>query len=279
MRILADLHRALSGIQPLWFLLIYLAAIPMFGVLYVIAAPQGFRAIHAGDEASGASRAEPIEAMLEQALRRSLKQNSEEKFALGGQELDPASLADSLLVDSARIVDGTTMSIRVRLSAIGVYDFEGERQFGWSFIVNVPEFPSSAILLPNSATFYRFPVTDFSVYPSPLKEQFEKLFELIFGQENYGFGMRAPALTLGYLEDLQLRRYFENVREGQGAINRSIWAAMCLSAKVMTTLGPGDTVPTTKVAVAIVASEAIVGIILVALFLNSVAYRASVRRE
>ena len=279
MRALAKLARIVSRPHPLWFLLAYLAAIPVFGMLYFSLAPNDLRTEFVGGETEVEPSTVSIEAMLEGALRRSFKNQSGEKFMVADRELNLDRLRDSLHVDNASVRDGTMMSFRVRANAIGIFDFEGERQLGWSFVVSIPELSNSAILQPSSVVFYRFPVADFSKYPSPLKEQTEKLFSLAFGLENYGFGMRAPALALTYVEDLQLRRYFDGIRDDRDAVGTSVWHGMYLSAVVITTLGPRDVVPTNLVAKTLVASETILGVVFVALFLNSIAYRASRRGD
>jgi len=278
MTFLARLDAILSEVRPLWFLLLYLIAIPTFGLLYTFAAPHGFYAPHVPDEPEAISDKANLAAMLETALRRSFDHRAEQEFVVGTQKLDLNSLRDSLRVDNIASTDGATLSFRVRLAADDIVDFEGERHLGWSIVATIPEHPTSAILGPNSVDVYRFPEVDFSKYASPFKEQNKKLFELAFSQRNYGFGIVAPAVTLDYQEDRQLRQYLQGVRGGSSAFGDSVWRLVYLSAIVITTLGPGDVVPTTWRARIFVVSEAIAGIVLAGLFLNALAYRASIRQ-
>ena len=143
---------------------------------------------------------------------------------------------------------------------------------------NGPEQATSAVLGPSSVEVYRFPEVDFSKYVSPFREENEKLFGLVFSQRNYGFGVFAPAMTLSYQEDLQLRNYLQARRHGSSDFNGDVWRMVCLSAVVMTTLGSGDIVPATWRARMLIASEATAAIVLAGLFLNALAYRAAIRR-
>jgi hypothetical protein len=278
MTFLAKLDLTVSQIRPLWFLLIYLIAIPAFGLLYVFVTPHGFYAPYERYEAEATSDTTKLEAMLEAAIRRSFNHRVGEEFVVGTSRLDLDRLRDSLRVDNAQSTDGTTLSFRVRFTANDIVDFEGERQLGWSIVVTIPELPTSAALGSSSVIVYRFPEVDFSKYASPFREQTEKLFGFIFGQGNYGFGISAPAVALSYQEDLQLRRYLQGVRGDPLAFSGDVWRMVYLSADVITTLGLGDIVPTTWPARSLVASEAVAGIVLAGLFLNALAYRASGRR-
>ena len=278
MPFLAKLDLTVSQIRPLWFLLIYLIAIPTFGLLYAFATPHGFYEPYARYEAEATSDRTKLESMLEAALHRSFDHRVGEEFVVGTSKLDLDSLRNSLRVDNAHSADGTTLSFRVRLTANDIVDFEGERQLGWSIVVTIPEQPTSAALGSSSVIVYRFPEVDLSRYASPFREQMEKLFGFIFGQRNYGFGISAPAVALSYQEDLQLRRYLQGMRGDPSASSSDVWRMVCLSVAVITTLGLGHIVPTTWPARSLVASEAIAGIVLAGLFLNALAYRASGRR-
>ena len=269
--------RILSEIHPLWFLFIYLVAIPTFGLLYNVATPHGFRLSYARSGAT--SDIADLGSILEAALRRSFARRAEDEFVIGTQKLSLDSLRDSLHVDSVNSNDGTTLSFRVSISAEGIVDFEGERHLGWSMLVTVPEQATSAILGPSSVDVYRSPEVDFSQYASPFREQNEKLFALVFSQRNYGFGILSPAMALTYQEDLQLRDYLQTVRQSGADIGGDVWRMLCLSATVMTTLGSNDIVPSTWRARMLIASQATVAIVLAGLFLNAVAFRAAMRRE
>ena len=278
MPLVGRLVRILSEVHPLWFLLIYLIAIPTFGVLYTVASPYGFYVPSARTKLEAASDTADLESMLEAALRRSFGHRAEDEFVVGTQKLSLDALRDSLRVESAKSSDGTTLSFRVRFSAAGIADFEGERHLGWSILVTVPEQPTSAILGPGSVDVYRFPEVDFSKYVSPFREENEKLFGLVFSQVNYGFGVFAPAMTLNYQEDLQLRNYIQTMRHDSPDFSGGPWRMACLSAIVMTTLGSGDIVPATWRARMLIASEATVAIVLAGLFLNALAYRTATQR-
>src|SRR5262249_12482425 len=153
---LGRLARTLSGVRPLWFLLIYLIAIPTFGVLYTVAAPHDFYVLSARSDRGPAADTVNLESMLEAALRRSFAHRADDEFVVGTQKLSLDALRDSLRVDSAKSSDGITLSFRLRFSAEDIVDFEGERHLGWSILVTVPEQATSAILGPSSVEVYRF---------------------------------------------------------------------------------------------------------------------------
>ena len=275
---LTRLDLALSQVRPLWYLAAYLVAIPIFGLCYAFLAPHGFYAPAVKDTSDPSLAAAGIESMLEAALRRSFDHHVDDEFTIGTRKLDLGMLRDSLQVDAISSIDGTALSFRVHFSAHGIADFEGERHLDWSIMAAVPERSSSAILSPNSVDFYRFPEVDFSKYASPFKEQNEKLFEFAFSPKNYGFGIVAPALTLNYQQDLQLRKYLQSARSEPVPLSGDVRHMVYLSAVVLTTLSSGDFVPMTFRARIIVVSEAIAGIVLAVLFLNSLAYQAWIRR-
>jgi hypothetical protein len=279
MNTFTKLNRALSQVRPLWFLLAYLTAIPAYGLIYFVAAPEGFHEQHLRQEIEGNADALKIERMLEAALRRSIDEHSGEEFIVAGRKLDLMALRESLGVDDIRVIDGGLLSFRVRFRAIGVYDFEGERQLGWSFAVSVPEQPNSALLGQSTVAVYRFPEASFWRRATPFREQDEALFKLAFSQRNYGFGLSAPALTLGYQEDLELRRYLEAARGDPRAHCCGAWRMVLLSAGVITTLGLPDVAPISSTARSLVATEAVLGVVLAALFLNAIGYRVSHRRD
>src|SRR5262249_32616287 len=120
-------RRILSEVRPLWFLLIYLIAIPTFGILYTVAAPHDFYVSSARSDREAASDTANLESMLEAALRRSFAQRAEDEFVVGTQKLSIDALRDSLRVDSAKSSDGIMLSFRIRFSAGDIVDFEGER--------------------------------------------------------------------------------------------------------------------------------------------------------
>ena len=139
--------------------------------------------------------------ILEGALHRSFDARTGQEFVVGNWKLDLGSLH----VDNVHSTDGTKLSFRVSFSADGIGKLSGAKQVGWSTIVTVSEHPTYAIISdPNSITTYRIPDVDFSKYASPFKEEYEELFKLVFGQNEF-FVALTPALALSGPEELRFR--------------------------------------------------------------------------
>jgi hypothetical protein len=257
-------------------LIFYILLIPVFGVLYTEFGQGGFYAPYSRYEPDAMSDTAQLASTLRAALQRSFDARSGTQFIVDNWQLD----LNSLKVDNLTSTDGSQLSFRVQFTANGLGNLEGARQLGWSVVATVPEHPTSArIGGSNGAIVYRFPEADFSRYASPFKEQNQKLFDLIFGQGYEGFDLTAPALALSWGEELQFRKYLAGIRGDPFAISGAFWRMIYLSVVVMTTLGLGDIIPITWQTRAMVGTEAIIGIVLAGLFLNALAYRASLRQS
>ena len=248
MVLLTKLTLALSRVHPLIYLLNFLTAIPAFAFLYIFVAPQGFYVPYARYEPSAVSDTLQLASILEGALHRSFDARTGQEFVVGNWKLS--------------------------FSADGIGKLSGAKQVGWSTIVTVSEHPTYAIIPdPNSITTYRIPDVDFSKYASPFKEEYEELFKLVFGQNEF-FVALTPALALSGPEELRFRRYLLGVKGDPSSISGDLPRMIYLSAVVITTLGFGDIIPITPEARILVAMEAITGIVFAGLFLNALAYRA-----
>jgi hypothetical protein len=268
----ARLALALTEVHPLVYLSLYLAAIPTYALLYVYAAPHGFYAPYARYEPSARLDTAEIASALEGALRRSFDARQGREFVVGSWRLDTSSLR----VDDIKSPDGTQLSFRVRMSANGIGEFEGARQYGWGIVATVSERPTSAVVNgPNSITTYRFPDVDFSKYSGPFRDDSMRLFELIFGHGEREIGVTAPALALNRQEEERFQRYLRGVKGDASSVSGQLPRMVYLSAVVITTLGLGDIIPMTGQARGMVAAEAIIGVAFAGLFLNALAYRAS----
>ncbi len=270
----SQLVNTISRVHPLWYMLIYIAAIPAFGLLYAFGAPHGFYAPYARYEPGGVSDAVQLASSLEGALQRSLGANADREFLIGNWKLDLRSLR----VDEVKSNDGSEVSFRIRFSANGVGMLSGASQVGWSAVITVPERPTSAVLLgQNKLLTYRFPDVDFSGYASPFRESNAELFKLVFAEQEYAHERSAPALALISQEEMQFNRYLQGIKGDSSAVSGHTWRMIYVSAVVITTLGLGDIVPVSMEARFLIAAEAIFGIILAGFFLNALAYRASHR--
>jgi hypothetical protein len=268
----AQLILVLSRIHPLVYLILYLTAMPVFALLYAFMAPHGFYAPYARYEPSAQEDRAQLASSLEAALQHSFSARSGQDFVIGNWKLDTSSLR----VDDIKSSDGTQLSFRVRMSAVGIGEWEGARQFGWGIVVTVQERPTSAVFHgPNAIITYRFPDVDVSRYSGPFKEDSTRLFEVVFGQGEKEIGILAPALALNWQEESHLQRYLRGIKGDASSVSGHFSRMIYLSAVVITTLGLGDIIPITGRARVLVAAEAVTGIAFAGLFLNALAYRAS----
>jgi len=227
MVLLTKLTLALSRVHPLIYLLTFLTAIPAFAFLYVFVAPQGFYVPYARYEPSAVSDTLQLASILEVALHRSFDTRTGQEFVVGNWKLDLGSLH----VDNVHSTDGTKLSFRVSFSADGIGKLSGAKQVGWSTIVTVSEHPTYAIISdPNSITTYRIPDVDFSKYASPFKEEYEELFKLVLGQNEF-FVALTPALALSGPEELRFRRYLLGVKGDPSSISRDLPRMIYLSVR------------------------------------------------
>lgn len=263
---------ALSRIHPLIYLLGYLVAIPAFGILYATVTPHGFYAPYARYEPEANTDRDQLALALEKALQRSFDDRPREKLIVGSWKIDPNSLRVTNMTSS----DGTQLSFRIRISAEGIGQMAGTRQYGWSIDVSVPETVTAVTPSgPNLTTTFRFIESDFSKYAPTSKQESEKLFMLIFVHDSDSVVQLEPVLALNWNEELQFKRYLQGIKGDASAISGHLERMIYLSAVVITTLGLGDIIPITSRARLLIAMEAVLGIVFAGLFLNALAYRAS----
>jgi hypothetical protein len=98
------------------------------------------------------------------------------------------------------------------------------------------------------------------------------------------FPYRAPflydsvlVLPVSSQSDYDLQRYVLGARGLPFAIKGSFWRFLYFSVVTITTLGLGDIVPTSSFARLLVGSEAVLGVLLVGLFLNALAHETGPR--
>jgi len=151
-------------------------------------------------------------------------------------------------------------------------ELTGAKQYGWSIVVTVPESPTITIFSGSNPTMtHRFLDFDFPKDAPLFEQENEELFNFIFNQGHYS------ALALNWEEETQFRRYFRGFNGDPSSISGQLPRMFYLSAVVITTLGLSDIIPITSKARMLVAAEAVIGIVFAGLFLNALAYRASIR--
>jgi Ion channel len=263
------LFARITAVHPLAFLLAYLAAIPLFGAVYRYAVPSGFYAPYARFEPSGAADNAGLAASLQAALGRALAGRAGDGLTIDGWRYDPASLHVFHLESN----DGEQLSFMVGVAARGLGPRQGAGELGESFRVVVPDQP--ILRRPGEdGVVYRFPALVLESDSSPVRDNRARLFAAVFGEPD-----RLVAAPLLAFDADQAARFDSVLRGYRGdalAVSGQLGRMCYLSAVVITTLGLGEIVPITPPARALVAAEAVLGIVFAGLFLNALAYRASI---
>jgi hypothetical protein len=264
------LERRISGIRPLFYLLFYVAMIPVWGAIYTLLTPHGFYAPYARLEPSAKADGDNIAEMLTGIIRTSLRNHNEEKIVSGDWQLNPTTA----IVDSVGATDTGQLTFRLRISADGINSERGNGQLGWAAVVTIDEQPVSETL-GEEPQIFRLPEITQPKYVSPFNSMSSHIFELAFASQEYGLGSRAPVLPLNAGEDRRLRLYLQGARGDPEGFSSEYPRMVYLSVVIITTLGLGDIVPISPESRFLVGFEAVTGVLTVGLFLNSLAYRAS----
>jgi hypothetical protein len=272
---LARLTSALGQMRPAWFGALYLAAIPCYATLYYTLG--GFYAPYARLEPHAQADSEKVALMLKQAIHRSLESRNLHEFVLGNTTIG----LDSFFLDGVQALeDNSGISFDLRFTEKDTY------WMGWGTTVKMTggsKVTYKSCIVNHSCTkddldattVTHFVVPDFRSQRFPLEHSYNKLFDLIFVEDTDRQGTKEHALVLRWQEEPILQRYRAGIAGVSSDISGSLERMLYLSVVVITTLGLGDIVPMTAVSRLLVASEAITGILLAGLFLNSLATRVS----
>ena len=248
----------------------YLTAIPVFAACFIFAAPDGFYAPYARYEPDAIQDRNQLAMTLQASIHRSFDARPEKEFVAGDWKLDTTSLR----VDNIQADDGTKLSFRIRISAMGIGKMTGAQTSGWSINATISERPSFASMRgPGLMVTYRW--VDVTKSNSHFDADDSELVNLVFGRSERETVKIAPALALNWQEESQFRKYLHGIRGDASAFSGHFLRMVYLSAVVITTLGLGDIVPISARARLLVAMEAITGVIFAGLFLNALAFRAS----
>jgi len=276
MNLFSKLYLLVSEVHPGIYGVIYFLIIPAWGLLYIFAAPHGFYAPYAYLEPSSQNDAARVALMLEKVIGRSIAAQTVPQVATTDWELN----WQSVKVDRVGITDPEHVHFVVRLNADGLNKYKGNKQVGWSALVNVTEKPVAERLgKPGQDLVYRLPEIDTTKYPSPFASSDPGISHLLFEPQKVTFDSTAPTLSLLLDEDLAFMNYISGAKGDPDGFNDRLWRMIYLSAVVITTLGLGDIVPITPAARWLVGAEAVLGVMLVGLFLSALSHRASAKQN
>lgn len=250
---------ALGAVQPLYFLMLYVLCAPLFAILYQTLSTGSFYAPYAKLERSAIEDARTIVKALETAVRQHLESLEDRRLALQTKDSEtewrviPERLYPQqwdISENNIKLVFGITMSqgAEERLFAnlpVRIRSFRAILQDGSNDVLIFVDYDQGA------------------VSAEPLRTYLLK-YHVFTGMTIAHLPFRERAMIASYLD-------------GYGgdptSFSDSFWRMLYFSVVVITTVGFGDIVPMTGAARSLVAVEAIIGVLLVGLFLNAIASR------
>lgn len=256
----------ISGVPPLVFLLIYLAAIPTFGFVFTVLPPASFYAPYSRYEPSARADANLVAADIYASIERSLLQTGSRQVD-GGWWIDPKELGISEVTIDANHNLGFTVKFTAwrRKAPLA--------RVGWSIRASVPlneriissaasrTIVSRAIGMPARPTFL----------PPGLEISDAVFAPLLFKSSDPI--MQAEALSMSETADQRLFAFARGRAGDPSGVSGQLERMTYLSAVTITTIGFGDIIPITDLARALVAFEAVLGWTLAGFFLNAAAHR------
>lgn len=266
---------SLSRVHPLYYLAWYVASIPVFAAVY-LSIPPGFYAPYARIEYAGYSDAYNSGQILQGAFRRAAQQ----KLAGSDGNLDASWIwnVDQLYVQRLSGGDNAIVTFDILLM--------GRKKSDPNWVFQIPigvtwrpgasreiQFSTS---LEDGKIFYHFDL-DLRGYSDLHIPGMTTADPLAGASTEIATDFSRINVTLQ--EDQALRRFVAGLRGDATAVSESHWRMLYFSSIVITTVGFGDIVPITGLARALVAIEAISGILLAGLFINAIAFRASRRND
>ena len=160
-RWITNIVAKVTKVHPLFYLLGYLLAIPIYAFLYMLFAAHDFYAPYAKYEPGANQDRIHLARAILAALHQSFTARAGQKFVAGNWELEP----DSVKVFNVDSIDGAKVTFTISLQAHGLGQVTGARTYNWSVKVTVPDHPIMRTFqnlnLDNPVT-YRFPVDDYT---------------------------------------------------------------------------------------------------------------------
>ncbi len=264
---LPRIYLFLARVPPLIYLTAYLLAVPCFGFAYATVAYRGFYAPYAHLERQWISAKNDLVEYLSEKIRN---------------EMDKAA---------ARISSNTSAEVYMSHFEVGQdnlsFDLEGGSTVFQKRSLNAPieDRLKPVILRSNSFSCHIIfhPVED-DYYA---RSQVDIELEVVSGDNCYNstldddFRTKYKGSRPGIILTIDSDRAWDAVNLIEGfngtpdSVGGNLWRMLYLSVVVITTLGLGDIVPISDAGRVLVGSEAMLGVLLVGLFLNAVAWRAS----
>ncbi len=248
----------------LWAAL-YFLLIPGFALLYETQA-NGFYQTSATHEPSYLTNENEVQAALETAIADAATKQALKDFgpAPGGGNAESSGLyEDRLSIDGTHLVDTVVLSTSVQREQLIEVQLK--------LPLDIAEHPVSGD--PKDEPIYYTLTTSGPVTPPTSRTDGLGLF-IQYSQQD------SPSITFRTLRELNQYRQFATAALGYvGGLPSQFPRMLYFSVVTVTTLGYGDITPVTSMTRFLVGSEAVLGVLLVGLFLNSLTRRVSDRRS
>ena len=258
-----------SDLHPLWFLLVYILAVPVFGAVYASLPPPSFYAPYARYEPSARADANRVAADLYASVKASLASAGTPNPTPGAWWIDPQSIG----VSDVTVEADQHLTFTVRFTAWRREPSGG--QLMWSLHVSAPMRERSISFEgktpPIVTRFVSLQGPRSSAALDPLGISDAQFAAALFRAK--GVIQLSPGLSLTEAQEQRLQAFARGRQGDPSAISGDIWRMTYFSAITITTVGFGDIVPLTPTARTLAGLEAVLGWVLAGLFLNAAAHR------
>lgn len=267
LRITASLF---TNIHPLAYLFLYWILIAIFGLLYSCFTPTGFYAPYTRYEEYSYNDNEELRKTLEESIKNKINKTDISNLTIDEWVINK----DSLRVINLKATPEDQLTFTVTVSAIGIGKNSGIERYGESTHIVVDNHPYTRSLSQKEVITHRTPRIDTTNKSNTQADEFEKnLFNLIFNKTHRISGTSSSLISFTVREEKKFTSYIKGVNGNPSSTSGNTMRMLYLSIVVATTLGLGDIIPITPTARFLVASEAILGITIAGLFINSLSSR------
>lgn len=244
---------------------LYFLLIPGFAVLYETQA-NGFYQTSATHEPSYLNNENDVQAALEAAISDAASRQALKDFGpapAGGDDRSSGLYEDRLTIDGTHLVDTVVLTTNIEREELIEVQLK--------LPLDIAADPVSGD--PKDEPIYYSLTTSGPVAPPTSRKDALGLF-IQYSQQ------ASPSITFRTLRELNQYRQFATAALGYvGGLPSQFPRMLYFSVVTVTTLGYGDITPVTSTTRFLVGSEAILGVLLVGLFLNSLTRRVSDRRS
>ena len=264
--ILPQLDVVVSQVRPISYIVVYLAAIPVFGALYTLIAAHGFYAPYAQFEPAAELDMWEVRHLLENSFQNSIRSHRKDELVIGD-----TTFLDIVGIRDLKVTNDKKLSFQLFIAGTRPGDTEWNHNGGLFGRVIVGE--ELGVVGGPKVDRAIEPPTEIGGGPELTNEQKQSAFRLALWHSEARAG--EYSLLLSGDEASEVTNYILGVNGDPSDLSDSYYRMTYLSAVVITTLGLGDIVPISWPGKVLVAFEALFGIVVAGLFLNSLAYRAS----